>query len=219
MKNFENRAKKVLTADGLEERYVDRRIVGYDELDKAKIINSTEISRMLVDTYGMFDLTELSYGVDEGEAQYLEEQGIRIPESEYEGVEIDFKNVVLEMAKKSLEILKDMASDRGKPFEAEVVAFFSPSEYNFMTDDYEMYITANPFDSVDELKEFLKNMIEEPYGNGGMTLDSHYSDEMYEFLNDYMYENITGWNIRKDGEYRENLSLDDLEKLYGKAGK
>lgn len=219
MKNFENRAKKVLTADGLMERYVDRRITGYDDLEKEKIVCSTDISPMLVDTYGMFDLTELSYGIDEGESQYMEEQEIRIPESDFEGVEIDFENVVLEMAQKSLEILEEMASDRGKPFEAEVVAFYSPSEYNYRTDDFEMYIKKNPFESVDELVDFLKEMVIEPYGNGGSTLDSHYLDEMYEFMNNYMYENITGYNIRKDGEYMENLSLDELKKLYGKEEK
>lgn len=136
MKNFENHAKKVLTADGLQERYVDRRVVDYDKIDKKEILDTRDISLALVDTYGMFDLTELSCGVDEGEFDYLtKDEEIKIPLDEYEGAEIEFGGVVefmLETARLFMEAETEL--DLGKPLELETISYFSPSEYNYSTD-------------------------------------------------------------------------------------
>lgn len=69
----------------------------------------------------------------------------------------------------------------------------------------------NPFDTLDELTEYLKKK----FGSDDrrdVCDDLKYN--MYEALNDYMYENITGYNVRHGGEYRENLSVEDLKKLY-----
>ena len=223
MKNFENHARKRLTADGLQDWYVDRRVVGYDKIDRKLILDSRDISFGLVDTYGQFDLTELCMSVEEGEYQYLTSDcGLDIPSSEFEGVEVDFRGVVLEMARHAGEFIceavnSDLISlileDRKRPLELEVISYFSPSEYNFTTDSCEFVVKQNPFDTVEELAEYLKNS----FGGGdGQSLSDDYVYGMIEFLDNYIYENITGYNIRRNGERLENISLDELEKIYKK---
>lgn len=218
MKNFENHARKSLTADGLQERYVDRRVVGYDKIDPKNILDSRDISFGLVDTYGQFDLTELCMSVEEGEYQYLTSDcGLDIPSDEFEGVEVDFRGVVLEMARHAGEFICEAVNgdleDKKRPLELEVISYFSPSEYNFTTDSCEFVVKQNPFDTVEELAEYLENS----FGHGdGRSLSDDYVYDMIEFLDNYIYENITGYNIRRNGEYLENISLDELEKIYKK---
>lgn len=215
MKNFENHARKTLTADGLQERYVDRRVEGYDKIDKKEILDTRNISFALVDTYGMFDLTECSSFVDESEYEFLtKDRGIEIPIEDFDGVEIDFDDVVEYM----LEVAKDficeaVSMDLGKPLEMEVISYFSPSEYNYSTDWGEYRVLKNPFDTIEELAEYLKKS----FGNGdGRSLSDDLIYHMREKLDEYMYENITGYNIMGNEGYREKLSLDELEKIYKK---
>ncbi len=213
MKNFENHARKTLTADGLQERYVDRRVEGYDKIDKKEILDTRDISFALVDTYGMFDLGELSGGVDDGEFDYLtKDEEIKIPFEEFEGAEIDFGGVVEYM----LEVAKDficeaVSVDLGKPLEMEVISYFSPSEYNYSTDWGEYRVLKNPFDTIEELAEYLKKS----FGNGdGRSLSDDLIYHIEEKLDEYMRENLTGYNVRHGGKYLENLSVDELKKLY-----
>ena len=209
MKNFENRAKAVLTADGLQERYTDRRIVGYDDLPKDELIWSLDISGILVDTYGMFDLTEECCGIEEGEAQHFTEEGCDFGDKFLE-IEVDTKEIVEEMAEASIDILKRLAEEDGKKFDAELVAIYRPSEYNFTTDAYEMRITENPFKTTAELTEYLKSLIDrETHGDN---FDTYFYD-MNEVVSESLYNNITGYYI---GSYDKLYTYEEVLKNFQK---
>jgi hypothetical protein len=173
---FENRAKGTLTADGIQERYIDRRCKDYDKIDRSHIILSKDIHGGLVDTYGQFDLTELTYDRDNYDGEELErETGVKIEEfiSHF-----DFVYVLEVMAEASLNWLMESAKSAGNPFEARVISIFAPSEYNYTTDDYEMEITKNPFDTTEELTEFLKSLIIDKNGY----IDDGYIGDMIETI-------------------------------------
>ena len=210
MEKFENKTKPTLTADGLKELYIDRRIKDYDKVDRSHIILSKDIHGGLVDTYGQFDLTELSSSVEEREIDYWKYA------NDAEDTEIDdevifsfdFESCLQSMAEHSLEYIKAKAEEAGKPFEARVISYWSPDYYNFTTDDYEMEITKNPFDTIEELIDFIKSIILDKDGFIG----EEYNGDMIEYIEDWIYENTDKVEVG-DKEYE---SLDEALAKYKK---
>ena len=193
-------SKKVLTADGLADACVDRRVADYDTLDKEKIINSKDIDDGLVDTYGLFDLTELSCGVDESEQQHFADMGCDFGGKSIE-CEIDCKGVVKFMA----QVGADFFEREIDGLQLRVVSIYSPRYYNDETDSCEWLITKNPFDTVEKLVAEMKRVAVEE----GFVSDS-YRAEMYEQLDNYLFENITGYTVDN-----ETYTYNDLVEKFG----
>lgn len=176
--NFENRARKSLTADGLEERYIDRRVKNFDEIKKENIIWSGDIHGGLVDTYGQFDLTELTYEEENEAGRELEEEtGVEITEWNRN---FNFVWLLEVMAEQSLNYFVSHIDG----LEARVISVFAPSEYNYRTDDYEIEVLKNPFDTIEALVEEMKRVCIENY--------DEYKDERlsHRLCDDYVYDMI-----------------------------
>jgi hypothetical protein len=199
---FENRAKSTLTADGIQERYIDRRCKDYDKIDESRILSSKDIHYGLVDTYGQFDLTNLTYDRDNYDGEELErETGVKIEEFI---TNFDFVYVLEVMAEASLNWLMESAKSAGKPFEARVISIFAPSEYNYTTDDYYMEITKNPFDTTEELADFLKSLVIDKDGFIG----EEYIGDMVETIDMAVIDG--GTNLTING--KDYDTIDDFKK-------
>lgn len=193
-------AKQTLGADGLKVRYTDRRVENYDTLDKTKLIDSRDIHGGLVDTYSIYDLSQLSSGLDESEQQYFEKDlGCEFGGEMIE-VEIDFDKVVEYMA----EVAAEYFESEIKGLALTAVSVYSPSEYNYQTDSCEWYVVKNPFDTTEQLVDKMRKVVGE--------LDDSYRYNMYEKLDEFMYENITGYTVAG-----KSYTFDELTKKFGGA--
>lgn len=193
-------SKKVLTADGLEPSCVDRRVADYDTLDKDKIIDSRDIHGGLVDTYGLFDLTELSCGVDESEQSHFADLGCDFGGSSVE-CEIDCKGALKFMA----QVGADYFEREINGLKMRVVSVYSPRYYNYETDSCEWLITKNPFDTVEELVAEMKRVAVDKWG-----VKDSYRGEMCEELDNYLFEHITGYTVDN-----ETYTYNDLVEKFG----
>lgn len=208
METLENRARATLTADGLQERYTDRRVADYDEIDESRVLDSRDIDNGLVDTYGLFDLTELCCGVEDMEQQHFEQD-----------MDCDFGDERLECEFETQHILHDMADWSAEYFMSRIdglklrtISIFSPSEYNYSTDYCEWEIIKSPFETREELIAELKKEIRD----GLECVGDDYRYFMYEKIDDYLCEHIAGYYV---GDYNKLYEYDELLNKFRKETK
>ena len=198
--SFENRARASLTADGLQERYVDRRVADYDTIDRQRVIDSRDIDNGLVDTYGLFDLTELSSSVEEQEQAYFEQDNDCDFGDKFLECEFDTKHIVHFMA----EVGAEFFEERIDGLKLRVISIFSPSEYNYSTDWCEWEITKNPFETREQLIEKMRELAIE---QGHNWVGDDYRYEMYDKIDEYLYEHIAGYYV---GDYETLYSREEI---------
>ena len=203
--NFKNHA--------VNGRYKDERRVDYEELPKNQILDSMRISFSCIDSYSVFDLSITASELDDQEYENFTEYGVEVDYEAFDTCELDTENLTYEMAVKSVELLTELAREDGKEIEMEVVAVYSPSEYNFTTDSYEALVKKNPFESVEKLESYLKTLI---YADAEQTtMNDDYFYEMLEFVELYLNDNIIGYNIRTD-DGNIMFTYDEMVKKFAK---
>ena len=185
-------------------RYTEKRVADYKEIDRNSVVDSREIDFGLIDSYGLFDLTEIAFGIEERETEWLETE-LNLGEHNIE-CEIDTENIT-----------EFMAVECGRYFEQEIdglelrlVEVFSPSEYNYTTDSCEFEVVKNPFGTRERLVAEMKKVVMDEK-NGGFVNDD-YRYYMFEALDEYMSEHITGYTL--DGKQKV-YSFDELRSELG----
>ena len=168
-------------------RYTEKRVADYDELDKNSVVDSREVDFGLIDSYGLFDLTELAFGIDEREVEYMERE-LNLGKHNVE-CEINTENITEFMAT----VCGQYFEQKIDGLELRLVEVFSPSEYNYTTDSCVFEIVKNPFDSRERLIAELKRVVMDT-DNGGFVNDE-YRYNMLDALDEYMTENITGYTL------------------------
>lgn len=180
-------------------RYAEKRVADYDELDKNSVVDSREVDFGLIDSYGLFDLTELAFGIEEREVEYMERE-LKLGKHNVE-CEINTENITEFMAT----VCGQYFEQKIDGLELRLVEVFSPSEYNYTTDSCMFEIVKNPFDSRERLIAELKRVVMDA-DNGGFVNDE-YRYNMFDALDEYMTENITGYTLDNG---RKVYSYDEL---------